>query len=148
MTQCVGKSLAALVLVGFFAQASFLAKADERDDELASIIELIENGNHVLASDRLQDLVEFNPDNPDVLILMGYLSHETGELGDAARYYAEALDLVPEHTDALEKQGLLFLASDRAERAKANLDHLLRVCGRACAAYKSLAAAIREYDVR
>lgn len=99
-----------------------------------------------LEARRLLDLAMIeNPGNPDLLNLRGFAARKAGNLGDAAIYYASALEVSPDHIGALEYQGELYLLLDRPHKAKANLNRLRRICGESCEEYRDLANEIAAF---
>ncbi len=78
----------------------------------------------------------------DAYNLLGYSYRNLGDYKRAAQFYTRALKLDPNHTGALEYQGVLFVKTGELEAAKANLAKLKSICGTGCEEYRDLAAAI------
>lgn len=91
----------------------------------------------------LQAAAAIEPPNADVQNLLGYSNRNNGDYLAALRYYAAALTINPNHTGALEYQGVAFLKVGQPAKAKANLARLKAVCGTSCGEYKDLAAALK-----
>ncbi len=83
------------------------------------------------------------PTNADVQNLLGYSNRNNGDYPAALGYYAAALAINPNHTGALEYQGVAFLKVGEPAKAKANLARLKKICGVSCEQYKDLARAIK-----
>ncbi len=60
----------------------------------------------------------------------------------AGKAYAKALKLNPNHTGALEYQGVLFIKLGQVDKAKANLAKIKAISGEGGEEYKDLAEAI------
>jgi hypothetical protein len=56
--------------------------------------------------------------------------------------YDKALSLNPNHTGALEYQGVLFIKLGQKDKAEANLEKINGICGTSCEEYEDLAKAI------
>lgn len=137
------------VLIFFLTAIPTLAVSDKNDrpDIKAGLIEsrlLIEAKDYEGAKEILLKCLKEKPQNASVLDLLGYTSRLTLNLGDAANYYAEALENDPKHLGALEHQGELFLETGRIHRAKSNLDKIRKICGVNCEEFRLLSKAIRE----
>jgi hypothetical protein len=57
--------------------------------------------------------------------------------------YTRALTLDPQHTGALEYQGVLFVILGDLDKANSNLDKIEAICGTSCEEYEELAEAIK-----
>ena len=82
------------------------------------------------------------PNNADVNNLLGYTSRKLKQYAASASYYTKALRIDPEHLDALEYQGELFVTTKKMNMAKRNLVKLEKLCGVDCSQYKDLKKAI------
>ena len=82
------------------------------------------------------------PNNADVNNLLGYTSRKLKQYAASASYYAKALRIDPEHLDALEYQGELFVTTKKLPMAKKNLNKLEKLCGIGCPQYQDLKKAI------
>ena len=92
----------------------------------------------------LQAAAAIEPSNADVQNLLGYSNRNNGDYPAALRYYAAALTIDPNHTGALEYQGVAFIKVGQPANAKANLARLKTICGTSCGEYKDLAAALKS----
>ncbi len=60
--------------------------------------------------------------------LLGYTARKSGNLKSAGEYYERALEINPEHIQALEYQGELFLQLGKIDQAKENLQKINEIC--------------------
>ena len=84
-----------------------------------------------------------DPKNADVQNLLGYATRNNGDAKGSLAYYDAALVLNPQHTGALEYQGVAYIKLGQTAKAKANLAKLKTICGVSCEQYKDLAAALK-----
>jgi Flp pilus assembly protein TadD len=78
----------------------------------------------------------------DVYNLMGFSLRKSGDLKQAATFYAKALDFDANHKGALEYQGEMFVELGQVDRAKANLAKLVVLCPQGCEEREDLEKAI------
>jgi hypothetical protein len=104
----------------------------------------INAANYPTAIDLLQKVLARQPDNPDVLNLMGFSQRRSGEASEALKYYKKALGLQPTHIGANEYLGELYLELKEPELAEERLAVLQQVCG-SCAEYTELKEKIEKY---
>jgi tetratricopeptide (TPR) repeat protein len=78
----------------------------------------------------------------DVYNLMGFSLRKSGDVKQAATYYAKALDFDPNHKSALEYQGEMFVEAGQVDKAKANLAKLVLLCPAGCEEREDLEKAI------
>ena len=83
------------------------------------------------------------PSNADVHNLLGYSHRNVGDYPTALQHYAAALAINPNHTGALEYQGVAFIKLGQPAKAKANLARLKKICGTGCEQYRDLASALK-----
>jgi tetratricopeptide (TPR) repeat protein len=95
------------------------------------------------AIEKLSVFVDANPSSADGYNLLGYSFRNLGNSKRAMTAYTRALKLDPQHTGALEYQGVLFIMLGDLDKAKANLDKIKAVCGTSCEEYEDLAEAIK-----
>ncbi|HWA18672.1 MAG TPA: tetratricopeptide repeat protein [Devosia sp.] len=91
---------------------------------------------------KLKLIIADNGSNADAYNLLGYAYRNLEDYKRAGQYYARALKLDPNHTGALEYQGILFVKLGELDNAKANLAKLGTICGTSCEEYEDLAKAI------
>lgn len=94
------------------------------------------------AIEKLGVIVDANPASADAFNLLGYSFRNLGNTKRAMTAYTRALKLDPNHTGALEYQGVLFVMLGDLARANANLDKIKTICG-SCEEYDDLAKAIK-----
>ena len=92
---------------------------------------------------KLKLIVDADNTNADAYNLLGYALRHTGANERAMQAYTRALTLDPQHTGALEYQGVLFVILGDLDKANANLDKIEAICGTSCEEYEDLAEAIK-----
>jgi tetratricopeptide (TPR) repeat protein len=80
----------------------------------------------------------------DVYNLLGFSHRKSGEMKEAATYYAKALDFDPDHKGALEYQGEMFIQLGDIEKARGNLARLIKLCPAGCEERSDLEKAFSE----
>jgi len=104
----------------------------------------ITRADYRTAADLLQKVLSRQPDNPDVLNLMGFSERKLGESSTAMQYYKKALDLQPNHIGANEYLGELYLELKQPQMAEQRLAVLHQVCG-SCDEYNELKEKIEKF---
>jgi Flp pilus assembly protein TadD len=94
------------------------------------------------AIEKLTLIVAADPQSADAYNLLGYAFRNAGNSSRAMQAYNKALKLNPNHTGALEYQGVLFVMLGDLDKANANLDKIKGICGTGCEEYEDLAEAI------
>jgi len=112
------------------------------DEELKSADRLIYKEKYDQAIEILEDAIKSEPENANAWNLLGYASRKLGNLEKSAEAYGNALRIDPEHKDALEYQGELFLALNDKAAAEANLAKLKSICPDGCEQLELLMQAI------
>jgi len=102
------------------------------DEELQSAGELIQSENYDRAIKKLKTAIDSDENNADAWNLLGYASRKNGDLDQSATAYTKALTLNPEHRDALEYQGELYLMLGDKAAAEKNLAKLQSLCPDGC----------------
>ena len=105
-------------------------------------VDLVESGDYGEALAILQELEREEPDNPDILNMLGYASRKTGRLDDAFIWYGKALAIDPLHRGANEYLGELLLETGDVENARERLAVLETACPNGCEERDELAEAI------
>jgi len=134
---------------GLVTPISFAAGPETSSDTPQIVTEardLIDSDDLMAAKTLLQQANSANPNDPDILNMLGFVCRKVDQLGDAATYYAQALAIDPDHKGALEYQGELYLLLKRPEKAKANLERLGELCAENCEEYEDLAEALAAYE--
>lgn len=106
---------------------------------------LIDAGAFELALERLRTLAKTEGGDADVQNLLGFAARNAGDLETAEIAYARALTIEPNHLEALEYQGEMYLAQGRPDEATANLERLEKLCPAGCEPREELRAAILEW---
>jgi len=104
----------------------------------------IAGADYKTAADLLQKVLTRQPENPDVLNLMGFSERKMGEASTALMYYKKALDLQPTHIGANEYLGELYLELKQPDMAEQRLAVLQQVCG-SCEEYTELKEKIEKF---
>jgi len=104
----------------------------------------INGADYKAAADLLQKVLARQPNNPDVLNLMGFSERKMGEASTALMYYKKALDLQPNHVGANEYLGELYLELKQPDLAEQRLVVLQQVCG-SCEEYTELKEKIEKF---
>lgn len=138
-------TLLAATALAFGALAADTSETPNAKSYIAEVQALIVAKDHDGAMEILGGVMRNNPNDADARNLAGFASRQLGEFGDAAVFYAQALEIDPRHVGALEYQGELYLLIDRPQKAEANLERLLSICGRTCEEYIDLADGLAAY---
>ena len=144
----LSNGLLALALTGNVALAAGQGDGDgwdQRTSKLAPVQEVIERGDYNAAIEELNVLHEQDPENPDVLNLLGFSYRKLGDFDNALRNYQAALALNPKHRDSNEYLGELYLQTGQLDKAEERLAVLDRACFFGCKQYSELKAAIEAY---
>ncbi len=101
----------------------------------------------IKAKDFKAALAELTPmldkvQHADVYNLMGFSLRKSGDLTQAATFYAKALDFDANHKGALEYQGEMYVELGQIDKAKANLTKLVALCPSGCEEREDLEKAI------
>lgn len=116
------------------------------DVDLKPIMKLLKAGNYESAIDRLHDELDNDPDNPDILSLLGFSYRKTRNFEDALTFYTWALKVEPEHRGANEYLGELYLETNQLDKAVRQLEILDSLCLLNCKEYSKLKKAIDTYQ--
>jgi tetratricopeptide (TPR) repeat protein len=96
------------------------------------------------AVSHLNNVLVSQPNNPDVLNLMGFSKRKMGDQTAAMEFYDKALSLQPNHIGANEYLGELYLELKLPAKAQERLDVLQQACGN-CEEYGELKEKIEKY---
>jgi Flp pilus assembly protein TadD len=144
-------SLAATLLVLTLAAPGQSLAAGSDDDEQAPQSEYalakqaIKDGDYGIAIDKLTRLHEEDPNDADVLNLLGYGNRKTGNFDQARGYYLQALAIEPKHRGANEYLGELYLETEQLDKAEERLAVLDKACWLGCGEYTDLKKSIEKY---
>lgn len=78
----------------------------------------------------------------DLYNLLGFSLRNLGQYDEAAKWYREALYYDPDHRNAIEYQGELFIQIGQLQRAKNNVEKLEFLCLQGCAELTQLRQAV------
>ena len=101
----------------------------------------------IKAKDFAGALAELTPllatvQHADVYNLVGFSHRKSGDMKQAATFYAKALDFDANHKGALEYQGEMFVELGQVDKAKVNLTKLVALCPTGCEERDDLEKAI------
>ena len=148
---CCHPSLAAALLVATLAAPGQTLAAGMDDDEDAPPSEYslakqaIKDGDYDVAIDKLTRLHEEDPNDADVLNLLGYGYRKTANFEQARGYYLQALAIEPKHRGANEYLGELYLETEQLDKAEERLAVLDKACWFGCGEYTDLKESIEKY---
>ena len=112
--------------------------------EYAQAQTAIARADYQTAIDHLNKVLTAQPNNPDVLNLMGFSKRKMGDQTGALEYYDKALSLQPNHIGANEYLGELYLELKQPTKAQERLDVLQQACGN-CQEYNELKEKIEKF---
>ncbi len=140
--------LSALVAAVFAFSGSAQAASGNysSDADLEPILELIEKEDYETAINALFDELDLDPDNPDILSLLGFSYRKIRQYDDALTFYEWALKAEPRHRGANEYLGELYLETDQFDKAMQQLEILDGLCSFGCKEYNTLKKAIDSYQ--
>ncbi|MFK8252101.1 tetratricopeptide repeat protein [Ancylobacter terrae] len=108
--------------------------------DLAPIRTLIYSGEYAKAVAELEPLAQ-KVRHADVFNLLAFSLRNVGRYDEADRWYREALYYNPEHLQAIEYQGELFITTGRLDKAQENIVTLKIFCPKGCAELEKLETA-------
>jgi tetratricopeptide (TPR) repeat protein len=129
-----------------FSGAGYAAGSNySSNSDLEPIIELIEQGDFESAINMLHDELDVDPDNPDIMTLLGFSYRKTQNYEDALTFYEWALKAEPKHRGANEYLGELYLETNQLDKAVQQLEILDGLCRVDCKEYTTLKKAIDTF---
>lgn len=143
------KWLSSVLIALLFAFSTSLQAASgnySSDIDLDPILELIEKEEYETAINHLFDELDVDPDNPDILSLLGFSYRKIHNFEDALTFYQWALKVEPEHRGANEYLGELYLETNQFDKAMRQLEILDGLCNFGCKEYTQLKKAIDSYQ--
>jgi Flp pilus assembly protein TadD len=117
------------------------------DANLEPILAMIEDGQFETAINHLHDELDADPDNPDIMTLLGFSYRKSRNFDDALTFYEWALKAAPDHKGANEYLGELYLETNQLDKAVQQLEKLDNLCSSNCREYTKLKNAIDTYQV-
>ena len=115
------------------------------DFDIRPIMKMLEQERFLDAIDELHYELDNDPDNADILSLLGYSYRKTQNYEDAMTFYEWALNTKPNHRGANEYLGELYLETDHLDKAEQQLEVLSDICPSRCKEYDTLKKAISTY---
>jgi predicted Zn-dependent protease len=103
----------------------------------------VDAGDYQAALTQLTALDKETPNDPDILNLIGFSLRKTGHPDQALDYYNRALAQKPDHLDANEYLGELYLELKQPAKAQERLAVLQKACGD-CEEYQELKEKIAQ----
>ena len=140
-TAILAVALVAFSTGGYAAGGNYSSKTD-----LKPIVQLIEQGEYETAINKLHDSLDLDPDNADIMSLLGYSYRKTQNYEDAQTFYEWALRAEPEHIGANEYLGELYLETNRLDKAVEQLQILDNICRSNCSEYSKLKEMIDSFQ--
>ena len=135
---------AMLLPIPSFAADTVETPAPAASGSLEAARALVDAQKYDEALPALRQIDQQNPNNPDVLNLIGFSLRRTGKTDEALDYYNRALALNPQHRGANEYLGELYLETRQPEKAKERLEVLRQTCGD-CEEFEDLQKEINQY---
>lgn len=139
----LSRALILATALGFTTSPSNAVDTEVKADapDLSAVRALIKAKDFAAARDQLMKLADTHQ-HADIYNLLGFSLRKSGDIPRAATYYAKALDFDPNHKGALEYQGEMFVETGQIEKAKANLEKLIKLCPTGCEEREDLESAI------
>ena len=139
----VGSALALLLSTGTtWAVGPDWTHLDE-DPDYRQARRWIEEKNYPPAIEKLMILLKHQPDSPVLLNWIAFSQRKLKNYPVSKQFYDAALLRDPTYLPALEYQGEWFIETGDMASARANLDKLVKLCGR-CHEWQDLDEAIRK----
>lgn len=142
------RTILALLLVAMPALAVMPDATEEGDADRIEGEQAVRTGRYDLGIPFLRQALARAPHEPDIHVYLALALRQTGRSDEAARHYAEALRLAPDHKGALAYQGVLKLAAGDRAGAEANLARLRSLCPRGCVERDELARELARVVAR
>lgn len=94
---------------------------------------------------QLEKVVARDPNHVDAHNYLGFSLRKLGQFDKAASHYRAALQLKPDHKQAIEYYGELFLQTKELPKAEEQLAKLQRLCPSGCAELTELDNAVKKF---
>jgi len=115
------------------------------DPDLAAGMAAVNAQQWDKAIPRLNAYVQRKPDDADAWNELAHAHRKTGDLDNAFKGYARALQIDPKHRNAHEYLGEAYLQAGDLVRAEAELRTLDKLCFLPCEQYSDLKEEVRRY---
>lgn len=90
---------------------------EKQNKSLKTVLNMIKNKNYEEAESLLKDLYDKNPSNIGVLLMLGYLYLEKGDIDKAENFYSNVLLLDENNVDALKGLKAVYIKKGNYEKA-------------------------------
>ena len=142
MAALVAVSIAAVTVA--HAAGSFTREdVDRADRDMRAAVAQIEDGEYQAGIDRLMRIYNGVGADADALNYLGFAHRKLGNWQESLKFYEEALELDPDHLQANEYLGELFIQTGEIGLAERQLAKLERLCGQ-CEEHRQLQAALAK----
>jgi len=148
MAVVLGMSLAPASGMAAGLGDSSTATNSPSEQELTAAKTEMKAGRYEAALPILETAKSKDPKNPDVHNLLGYAHRKLDHYDQAAASYNMALSLNPDHKQALEYQGEMYLKLGKLAEAEKNLKKLDGLCFFGCVEYTDLKDEIASYKAK
>ena len=139
MTRILTGTVSSLLLLVVMSGHSIAAGNNYSSDfDVRPIMAMLEQNRFLDAIDELHYELDADPDNADILSLLGYSYRKVQNYTDAMTFYEWALHAEPEHLGANEYLGELYLETGRLDKAEQQLQVLNQLCSTNCDEYQTL----------
>ncbi len=115
-------------------------------DDYATAVRLIHREQYAQAVPYLNHALQDKPRNANVLNYEGYVHRMLGDYPGSLLFYQKALEIDPDHKDAHEYLGELYLLMRDTASANAQLAELTRICTDGCDEKDALTKSIADYQ--
>lgn len=122
-------SVSAEPVAAFPTEPETNATADPRYNQA---LEAIDAEDYATAATLLKFVVQADPNNADAWSQYGFANRKQGRWHEGEVYYIRALTLDPDHIEAREYLGELYLETNRPDKAREQLAELQRLCPDGC----------------
>jgi len=142
----LGTTVLTLALL-MFSGAGYSAGGNYSSDfDFKPVMKLIDAKKYEAAIHMLHDERDNDPDNPDIMSLLGFSYRKTQNYEDALTFYEWALKAEPDHRGANEYLGELYLETNQFDKAVEQLQILDNLCRTNCKEYTKLKQMIDTFQ--
>ncbi|MSP28502.1 MAG: tetratricopeptide repeat protein [Methylococcales bacterium] len=107
-------------------------------------IRLHQANQYEYAEDIYRQLLELEPENPNILHYFGLLRHQRGYATEGVEWIKKALLLAPDYVDAENNLGNIYLQTGQAELAEPHFRRVIDINPNFATVYGNLGIALRE----
>jgi Flp pilus assembly protein TadD len=138
-------ALAMATAVPVFAMPSGPAPAASSGNDYDNGVRAVKDNKFTEAVGHLEKVVQKDPNNADAHNYLGFSLRKLGQYDKAGSHYRAALQLKPDHKQAIEYYGELFLQTKDLPKAEEQLAKLQRLCPSGCAELSELDSAVKKF---